>query len=260
MLTKTLNEEEIDTKSLLAQYSKSKDPKIKNEIVKKNILTVKRIAINFSKNTGESVDDLIQVGCIGLVSAVERFDPSQNASFKTYSSHLIAGEIKHYLRDYSNIIKLPRELQELQPKVNRAKQSLSNIESKEVSSKDIAKFLNIDEDKVQQVFEMEKSINAISLDQQIQSDDSNSRTIGEQIEDKKYLSFQLAQEDKIIIQEAINEIKDQSRQVIEYAFYQDLSQTEIAQKMGISQMQVSRKIKGAIKELWDILNSRVTPW
>lgn len=260
MLVKTFNEEEIDTQNLLAKYSKTRDPKIKNDIVKKNILTVKRIAVNFSKNSGESVEDLIQVGCIGLVSAIERYDPSQNASFKTYSSHLISGEIKHYLRDYSSVIKLPRELQELQPKVSKARQVLSNVENKEISTKEIAEFLKIDEEKIQQVFEMEKSANAISLDQQIQSEDSNSRTIGEQLEDKKYLTFQLAQEDKIMLQDAIKDIKDQSREVIEYAFYQDLSQTEIAQKMGISQMQVSRKIKGALKELWDILNSRVTPW
>jgi RNA polymerase sigma factor (sigma-70 family) len=108
------------------------------------------------------------------------------------------------------------------------------------------------------VLEMESIIYPISLNQEENNGDLPEYI--NNIEDKKYSSFQLSQEDKILLQSAMNKIKEQSQQILYYAFYEDLTQTEIANKLGISQMQVSRKIKSAISELWDILNTRITPW
>lgn len=261
MLTKTVELEEAETRTLLLEYKKLGDSKVKNKIVKKYLSLVQKIARTYSRNNAQQFDDLVQVGCIGLIRAIERFDLNQMVSFKTYSSHFIVGEIKHFLRDHSSLVKLPRELQELQPKINRMKQTLSFENGKDATEEELSDKLEIPLEKIRQVLEMEKVSISISIDQPISNqDESNSKTIGEHLEDKKYSSFQLAQEDRIILNEAIKSIKDQSRQIIEYTFYQDLSQTEIAKKMGISQMQVSRKIKSAVNELWDILNSRVTPW
>ncbi|MBC7472726.1 MAG: sigma-70 family RNA polymerase sigma factor [Candidatus Sericytochromatia bacterium] len=261
MITMTSEEEEKATRILLNQYKESFDSKIKNALVKAHLSLVEKIARNHSQMYKEQYDDLVQVGCLGLLSAIERFDLQQKVSFKTYSTHFISGEMKHYIRDHYSLVKQPRELQELQPKVNRAKQFLRSEKNVEPNAEQISEYLELPIDKIEQVLDLEKKSNIMSLDQQINQDaDSNSASIISQLEDKKYQSFQLAQEDKMILSEAIKSIKDQSRQVIEYAFYQDLSQTEIAKQLGISQMQVSRRLKGAVKELWEILNTRVTPW
>lgn len=255
----TTEQEEKEIRELIQSYQLYHDTKVKNIIVKHYIYLVEKLARNYSQNYLEQFDDLVQVGCIGLISAIDKFDLNQKVSFKTYSYHFILGEMKHYIRDHANLIKLPRDLQEIYPKVNRMRSSIQINTGKEASDEEIAINLDLPVDKIKQVFQMEENFSTLSLDQQISNEESSTSFI-DQIEDKKYQSFQLAQEDKIILNEAMSLIKDQSKQVIEYAFYHDLSQTEIAKKLGISQMQVSRRMKGALKELWDIMNTRVTPW
>lgn len=261
MITETVEQDEKKIRLLIDSYRTSGETKYKNSIIKSYMYLVEKLAKNYSYNHKEQYDDLVQVGCIGLLSAIDKFDLSQKVNFKTYSYHFISGEMKHYIRDHVSIVKLPRELQELYPKINRVRNALNINTGTDADENKIAELLDIPVEKVKQTLEMESNLYSLSLDQQINNDSSeNSVSYGDQLEDKDYNSFQLAQEDKIILTEAINNIKDQSKQVIEYAFYQDLSQTEIAKKLGISQMQVSRRIKGAVSELWDILNTRVTPW
>lgn len=259
MITGTAEQEEKETRVLLEDYRFNNNTRVKNSIVKRYLSTVEKLAKNYSQNYSEQYDDLVQVGCIGLISAIDRFDLNQKVNFKTYAYHFIQGEMRHYLRDHVAIVKLPRELQEIYPKVSRVRNTLQINTGKEPTDLEIAQSLELPVEKIKQVLQMETNFSALSLDHQITEDD-NSSSFLENIEDKKYQSFQLAQEDKIILNEALNSIKEQSKQVLEYAFYQDLSQTEIAKKLGISQMQVSRRMKGALKELWDIMNTRVTPW
>jgi RNA polymerase sigma-B factor len=265
MITKTSELEEKEIRILLTEYKLSFDRKVKNRIVKHHLSMVEKIARSYAQKHREQYDDLVQVGCLGLINAIDKFDLNHKVSFKTYSSHFISGEMKHYLRDYHSLVKLPRELQELLPRISRARQLLSSEKGTEVSELEIAEYLALSVEKVKQTLEMENISATVSLDQQIGNNypggESDSSTFFiNQLEDKKYQSFQLAQEDRIILNEAIKSIREQSRQVLEYAFYQDLSQTEIAKQLGISQMQVSRRLKSAILEVWEILNTRVTPW
>ncbi len=261
MTSLILEKDEKEIRHLIQSYRSNNDNRAKNDIVKNYLSLIEKLATNYLNNHKEQYDDLVQVGCIGLISAIDKFDLNQKVNFKTYAYHFIAGEMKHYIRDHVSVVKLPRELQELYPKVNRVRNAIQLDTGKDASEFDIANFLDIPIDKVKQTLEMESNLYSLSLDQPLTSDFSESNvSYGDQLEDKKYQSFQLAQEDMYILNEAVNSIKEQSKQVIEYAFFQDLSQTEIAKKLGISQMQVSRRIKGAVKELWDILNTRVTPW
>lgn len=243
--------------AIIKEYKLTGNSNLKEAIVKEHLWLVRKIAKTFSDNFSVCIDDLTQVGCIGLINALNKFDFKYNSSFKTYATYLINGEIRHYIRDNCNIIKIPRDLQELQPKINQAKNILYS-NNKELSIKDISEYTNIPEDKVKEVLEMESIIYPISLNQE--ENDGDLPEYINNIEDKKYSSFQLSQEDKILLQSAMNKIKEQSQQILYYAFYEDLTQTEIANKLGISQMQVSRKIKSAVSELWDILNTRITPW
>ncbi len=256
------NNNEKEFRILLEEYRVSNDSRIRNKIVKLYLPFVEKLAKSYSRKYTEQFEDLFQVGCLGLNNALDKFDLKQKVSFKTYSSHFIIGEMKHYIRDHGSLVKLPRELQELSPKVSKARQFLFSKTGEDATPEQISEYLGIPLEKVKQTLEMEILEIPISLDHQyeISSSDDDARSLLEQLEDKKYRSFQLAQEDRIIVGDAIKEIKDQSRKIIEYAFYQDLSQTEIAIKLGLSQMQVSRKMKESLKELWKILNKRVTPW
>lgn len=243
---------------VLAKWARDRDAGSRDRIMEEFTPLVRRIAHQYF-HPGCQVEDLIQVGSIGLLRALDRYDLAQGTAFRTYASHFVVGEIKHFLRDQAPLIRVPRELSEASSKIRNAKERLAKHLGREPSEAEIAAELQLPVEKVGEVRQADQTSQALSLDQEL-GPDTNSRALGEQVEDKKYISFQLAQEDRILVTEAMTQIKAQSRQVIEFAFYQDLTQTEIAKKLGISQMQVSRRLRSAIKELWELLNTRVTPW
>ncbi|PKL74668.1 MAG: RNA polymerase subunit sigma [Candidatus Melainabacteria bacterium HGW-Melainabacteria-1] len=230
-------------------------------LLQKHMDLVQRIARNYSHSVQSHFDDLVQVGSIGLLRAIERFDPARKTQFRTYAAHLITSEIRHYLRDQVAVIRLPRDLQELMPKLRQAEQALWQQLEREPEHEELAAYLGISSEKLTEVRQLESNHAPISLDQESSRQANGSTmTILEQLEDRRLRSFHLAQDDRIILQDSMDKIKGQSRQIIEFAFYQDLTQTEIAKQLGISQMQVSRRLKKAVGELWDTLNTRVTPW
>ncbi|HEY9841346.1 MAG TPA: sigma-70 family RNA polymerase sigma factor [Candidatus Obscuribacterales bacterium] len=233
----------------------------RDALLQQHMELVYRIARNYSHSVQSHYDDLVQVGSIGLLRAIERFDPGRRTQFRTYAAHLITSEIRHYLRDQVAVVKLPRDLQELLPKVRQAEQTLWNQNDREPEAEELAEYLDISLEKLQEVRLLEANHAPLSLDQEtLGSVPGSHLTVLEQMEDKRVRSFHLAQEDRIILQDSMRKIKDQSRQIIDFAFYKDLTQTEIAKELGISQMQVSRRLKKALGELWETLNTRVTPW
>jgi len=232
----------------------------REQLIHQHMELVCRIARHYSQNARGHYDDLVQVGSMGLLRAIERFDPQREASFKTYASHLITSEIRHYLRDHLAIVKLPRDLQELVPKLRQAEQALWQEYGHEPSLEDLADYLGVPPKKIADVQQMESNYTPLSLEQEAFNQPGSRTTVGEQLEDPSRRSFQLAPEDRITLNDSMQSIRSQSRQIIEFAFYEDLTQTEIAKQLGISQMQVSRRLKKALGELWETLNTRVTPW
>ena len=232
----------------------------RQKLILENLDLVHKIARNYSQVFESQYDDLVQVGSIGLINASKRFDPNFNTNFRTYASHLITSEIRHYLRDYLPLVRPPRELQELIPRMRDVQSQLLHMLGREPTEEEIAHQLEIQVSKLEEVRFLEKNVHHLSLNQTLNEQNPSSESILDQLEDKNYQSFQLAQEDRILLNEALMNIRGQSRQVIEFAFYQDLTQTEISKRLGISQMQVSRRLKSALKELWQTLNTRVTPW
>lgn len=243
----------------LAAWVARRDPASRDRILKEHQTLIRRIAHQYV-HAGCQVEDLIQVGSIGLLRALDRYDLGQGVSFRTYASHFIVGEIKHYLRDQNPMIRVPRDLSEFSSKIRTATEALAKSLGREPTDAEIAAKLDVTVQRILDVTQAEQTSLALSLDQELGSDSGSGKVLGDQVEDKRHISFQLAQEDRILLAEAMADIRVQSRQVIEFAFYQDLTQTEIAKKLGISQMQVSRRLRSAIKELWELLNTRVTPW
>ena len=256
------NIEALKIEELIALYSISGDESIKEKIICSHIDLVKKIAHTYNSENSAYYDDLVQVGCIGLIHAFERFDPSAGTSFRTYAANLIAGEMKHYLRDFIPLIKAPREFVELGSKIKQARQELGTKLNRDPENSEIAEYVGVSPEKFDDILIAEQALNFVSLDQDMDKKNDSDQVFSkiDQLEDKKYRSFQLVQEDRILVRAAMKKLKKQSREVIEFIFYYDLTQTETAKTLGISQMQVSRRLKNALDELWKILNKRVTPW
>ena len=242
-----------DIQKLLLQYSKTKDKAIRDRIVGISISLVKRIAYGLARRSADPVDDLIQVGSIGLVKAIDQFDPNAGAKFHTYATHLITGEIRHYLRDKTSMIRAPRELQELSFRISRLVQDLIHELGREPTDAEVAEVLQIHPDKISEAFEVDRRRTLISLDQTLTFDGTSEQLLIDTLEDcANQLKFG-SEEDNIMLSAAIRQLKDNLRQVVEMTYYQDLSQTEVARRLGISQMQVSRRLRTATAELQRIL-------
>ena len=247
---------EPEVAALLHEYRGTRSERAREGLVRKHLKLVRQIAGAHASKAEGSIEDLAQVGCIGLLNAIERFDPETGSNFEAYAGACIAGEIRHYLRDLAHLVKVPRELQELRPQVLRAISNLSQRSYRTPTPDEIGAETGLPVDKVEEVLALEERSVPVSLD--ADSDDQEDRSGWRyQLIDNRYRSFQLATEDQIMLTQAMGLMREVSREVIDFAFYQDLTQTEIAKRLGISQMQVSRRIRTALGELWKSINSRL---
>jgi RNA polymerase sigma-B factor len=215
---------------------------------------IKSLARHFSRGRQDLYDDLFQVGQIALLRASRRFDPSYGKSFESFAKTTVVSDIRHYLRDHVPLVRPPRELLEYRSRVLEAQQALSQ-QGVAADSAAIAVSLGLSEQKVDAVLNLEASIQGVSID--AVDEQLEQGGVGYHLVDQRYQSFQLAAEDRIMISQALENLNEMSRAVVEFTFYEDLTQTEIASRLGISQMQVSRRLKKAIGELWRMCNTKV---
>lgn len=242
--------------ALLQEYGSNRSSRARDGLVRKHLKLVRQIAGAHASRAERNVEDLVQVGCIGLLNAIERFDPDAGSSFDAYAGACIAGEIRHYLRDHAHLVRVPRELQELRPQVVRATARLAQRSHRAPTPEELAEETGIPVEKVEEVLALEERSIPISLDQDEGGEEDRSGW-RYQLIDNRYRSFQLTTEDQIMLGQAMGRIREVSREVLDFAFYQDLTQTEISKRLGISQMQVSRRIRTALGELWKSMNSRL---
>lgn len=250
--------EDLDT--LILIYIDCKDEKKKRmlhlHIVETGMRLVKKIAGNISAQSGIPNEDLVQVGSIGLIKAIEFFNPEKNTRFRTYASYFIRGEIKHYLRDKASIIKAPRELQELVFKISSAVKHLKEKGIEEPSEEQIAEVVGIPSTKVHEVMAIDLCKTTLSLDQATSSVDDDDLTLIDKIPAGDYQEFMNSYENKIMLAEAIKKLPQELQEIIKMSYYQDLNQREISEKIHISQMQVSRRLKKALNKMYEIIKSK----
>jgi RNA polymerase sigma-B factor len=237
----------------LAEYTDSRDPALRDLIIQATLPLVKRIAYGLARRSTDPVEDLIQVGSIGLIKAVDQFKADAGAKFQTYATHLITGEIRHYLRDKTAMIRAPRELQELSFRINRLVQNLTSRLGREPSDVEIAHELQVSVSRVNEAYEVDRRRTLISLDQALSNDAGSEQSLIDTLVDGRYQSNQLAKEERLMLAEAIKQLRNGLREVVQLTFYEDLSQTEVARRLGISQMQVSRRLRTATAELYKII-------
>jgi RNA polymerase sigma-B factor len=242
-----------DSLLLLKDYQDNPSSRLRNKIVELNFGLVRKEAYHWIGQCQENYEDLVQVGALGLIRAIERFDISRGYAFSSFALPYIRGEIQHYLRDKSPSVRIPRRWQTLQRQAVGAIRQLQNDLHRHPTDLEIAKALDIDMTEWQEVKVSLKNRALVSLDAPIADDDQGSVCLGDMMPDHQYRSFQLAQEDQIRIQQALQQVEKLTRQVIEFVFLHDLTQKETAERLGISSVTVSRRVKKGIETLQVLL-------
>ena len=198
---------------------------------------------------GENLDDLFQVGCMGLIKAIDNFDLTQNVQFSTYAVPMIIGEIRRYLRD-NNPIRVSRSIRDLAYKTLSVKERLIKETGKEPTIEEIAKELKIDKEEI--AFSLDAIREPISLQEPAYGDDSENIFIMDQVKDKKNSDEYWAE--NITVSEAMKKLSDKEKLIITKRFYDGRTQMEVADEIGISQAQVSRLEKSAISHIRNYMN------
>ncbi len=233
------NDEILD----LLKKSKNGDKAAREELISGNLRLVLSVIQKFS-NRGENADDLFQVGCIGLIKAIDNFDTSLNVKFSTYGVPMIIGEIRRYLRDNSPI-RISRSTRDTAYKVLQAKEKLTNEKLREPTVDEIAQTLGIARGEVLEA--MDAILDPISLYEPIYTDSGDAVCGIDQIGDTKDTDDSWLE--TIAINEAINRLSEREKRILALRFYEGKTQTQVAAEIGISQAQVSRLEKTAISRI-----------
>jgi len=222
---------------------KAGDKKAREKFIQGNLRLVLSIIQRFNRR-GENLDDLFQVGCIGLIKAIDNFDLSQNVRFSTYAVPMIIGEIRRYLRD-NNPIRVSRSLRDIAYKALQAREQLINKNSKEPTITEIANELNLPKEEI--VFALDAIQDPISLFEPIYHDSGDAIYVVDQVKDEKSEDEVWLQ--SIAIREAINKLNKRERHILNLRFFEGKTQMEVAEEIGISQAQVSRLEKNALRQM-----------
>lgn len=248
MSSPSINHVKQDSLELLRSYQTNKSQRIRNRIVELNMGLVRKEAHHWVNQCSESYEDLVQVGCMGLIRAIERFQLSKGNAFSSFAIPYIRGEIQHYLRDRSTSVKIPRRWLELKQQAVKASYQLREELSRQPTEQEIANKLNISLQEWQDVKLAAKNREPLSLDMPMGLEEENT-SLGELVPDNQYRSFQLAQEDQIRLQQSLAGIEERTRSVLEFVFLHDLTQKEAAEVLGVSVVTVSRRLKKGLKLL-----------
>ncbi|MBB5172162.1 RNA polymerase sporulation sigma factor SigG [Texcoconibacillus texcoconensis] len=221
------------------------DESAREELVNGNLRLVLSVIQRFN-NRGEYVDDLFQVGCIGLMKSIDNFDLSQNVKFSTYAVPMIIGEIRRYLRD-NNPIRVSRSLRDVAYKALQVRDTLMNEKSRdrEPTVQEISERLDVPKEDI--VFALDAIQDPVSLFEPIYNDGGDPIYVMDQISDDKQKDFQWVEE--IALKEAMVRLNEREKNILDMRFFQGKTQMEVAEEIGISQAQVSRLEKAAIEQM-----------
>ena len=222
---------------------KNGDEEARNKFINGNLRLVLSVIKRF-KGRGENVDDLFQVGCIGLIKAIGNFDLNQNVQFSTYAVPMIIGEIRRYLRD-NNSIRVSRSVRDLAYKAIAYKEKFTKENNREPTIEEIAKELEVEKEEI--AFSFDAIQDPVSLQEPVFNDGSDSIYIMDQVHDTKNTDEKWAE--NITIAEAMKRLNDKEKLIIDKRFFEGRTQMEVAEEIGISQAQVSRLEKSAINHI-----------
>lgn len=230
----------------LIQRSQSGDQDARNLIVNSNLRLVWSVVQRFL-NRGYEPDDLYQIGCIGLLKSVDKFDLSFEVKFSTYAVPMIIGEIQRFIRD-DGTVKVSRSLKEMANKIRRAKEELSKTYGRVPTVNELAEHLELSPEEI--IMAQEASRSPSSIHETVYENDGDPITLLDQIADNNETSWF----DQIALKEAIQELNERERLIVFLRYYKDQTQSEVAARLGISQVQVSRLEKKILQQMKNHMN------
>ncbi len=234
--------------ALVREYRQSGDRTLRDRLISQHLYLVQTVARKFA-GLGESHEDLLQEGAMGLINAVDLYDPDRGVQFSTYATHLVEGQIRHYLRDKGKLIKQPAWVQELTTKIVKATDALTQELDRNPTLSEIAERVGTTQETIRRMLDARERSKVASLDAAGGDDDGfapavDPEKLSEQVDD-----VHLPIEDRIFLRDAMSRLKTLERKVVHHFYYMDLNQTEIARKLGISVNYASYLLRGAVAKL-----------
>jgi RNA polymerase sigma-B factor len=235
-----------EDRELFVRYLRHGEPVAREQLVERFLPLARQLARRYQR-AEEPLDDLVQVASIGLIKAIDRFDPDRQVAFSSYAVPTILGELKRHFRDKTWSVRVPRDLQELALKVDRKIADLSRELHRSPTVAEVAEALGATEEQILEAREAASAYRATSIDAPRGSDDDGSDTLGDQMGREEH-GFGLA-EDRATLHRLLATVTAREREVLRLRFEEDLTQAEIGERIGVSQMQVSRIIRQSLTRL-----------
>lgn len=235
------------TRELFHRLAADHDAGVRDELVVSHLNLARYLAMRFA-HRGEQIDDLVQVATLGLIKAIDRYDPTRGVEFTTYAAPTIIGEIKRYFRDKGWAVRVPRRQQELNLAVNREIERAAMDLGRSPTVADLAARLSVSEEEIIEAQELGQMYNLLSIDSELAADrDAKASTLIDYLgrEDPELALL----EDKANLERALRALDPRERVILYLRFYENVSQTEVAKRFGVSQMHVSRLQARALEKL-----------
>jgi RNA polymerase sigma-B factor len=238
-------------RELFVKFAESRDPGVREELILSYSSLAAYLARKFA-NRGEPIEDLTQVAHIGLLKAVDRFDPTRGIEFTTYATVTIVGEVKRHFRDKFWTVRVPRRLRELNNSLMKSVESLSQRLGRSPTIPEIAEETGVPFEEVVEAFELGRAYNPASLDAELAEGDEDHGTslmdyLGE--DDQELIRL----EDRYTLEDALRSLPERQHEILKLRYYEGMSQADIARKLSISQMHVSRIQREALKRLRELI-------
>lgn len=235
-----MEEKGASSKELFLEYQQTKSPELRSELVLRHMYIAEILSKKYI-NRGMEADDILQVAYLGLIQAVDRFDPSRGFEFSSFATPTILGEIKKSFRDKGWAVHVPRRIQELTKKVADARAYLQMNKCHNPSTTEIAEYLEVTNQDVVAAIEASYAYSSISLDQRLDADDENDSVLSEVVgrEDLRFLEI----ENRDFLKACIEKLNDTEARVLYLRYHEEKTQSEIAEELNVSQMSISRMEK-----------------
>lgn len=227
-----------------SEVSVKKKAKLKTLIVSNMVPVVKNIAKTIARRSYDPIEDLIQAGFIGLLKAIDKYSKEKNNNFRIYAGYLIIGEMKHYIRDKMDAIRVPRHIQELTIRINNFTKNLTAEEVQSITSEEVASALEVSQKAVDMAMVADRRRSTISLEDI--SSNKDSLNFEELLPADDYKERAEYEDSRIIFEEVINKLPPDERVIVDMYYKQDMNMKEIAEALVITPMSVSRKMKSAL--------------
>jgi len=234
------------THELLRAYHEDGDIRARELLIERNMPLVRALAHRYVK-WGEQVDDLVQIGCVGLIKAIDRFDLSRGVGFSTYATPTILGELKRYFRDRAWAVRMPRRLQEANMRLTKLVDELTRELKRSPTVPELAKAAGLEEETVLEVLESGQAYSAASLSALVGDDDGSDLELGTSLgaEDHAYA----VTEERVLLERGLRALDSREREIVRLRFFEGLTQSQIAVEIGVSQMHVSRLLRKALETM-----------